>query len=56
MANSTKEAFLKDFKNRYGDVHKLESSLSLYDIGKGAGRVYISNAVDLRKNPGYNHA
>lgn len=41
MANITKEAFLKDLGRRYGNVRKLKHSLSLYDIGKGAGRIYI---------------
>lgn len=41
MANIIKENFLKDLKTRYSNIHKLEDSLSLYDIGNGAGRVYI---------------
>lgn len=41
MANITKEQFLKELRKRYGDIHKLDESLSLYDLGKGAGRVYI---------------
>lgn len=41
MANITKDNFLNDLKRRYGDIHKLSDSLSLYDLGKGAGRVYI---------------
>lgn len=41
MANVIKENFLKDLKKRYGNIHRLDSSLSLYDIGNGAGRVYI---------------
>ncbi len=41
MANVIKEGFLNDLKKRFGNIRKLEDSLSLYDIGNGAGRVYI---------------
>jgi hypothetical protein len=41
MANVTKASFLKELTRRYGDIHKLSSSLSLYDLGEGAGRIYI---------------
>ena len=41
MANVTKAAFLEELTKRYGNVHKLPRSLSLYDLGEGAGRVYI---------------
>ena len=41
MANITKSDFLKELSKRYGNIHKLPSSLSLYDLGEGAGRVYI---------------
>jgi hypothetical protein len=41
MANVTKETFLGELRKRYGKIHRLDTSLSLYDIGNGAGRVYI---------------
>lgn len=41
MANATKENFLHELKKRYGNIRKLDDSLSLYDLGDGAGRVYI---------------
>lgn len=41
MANVIKLSFLDELKKRYGNIKKLEGSLSLYDVGKGAGRVYI---------------
>jgi len=41
MVNVIKEGFLSDLKKRFGKIRKLDDSLSLYDIGKGAGRVYI---------------
>jgi hypothetical protein len=41
MSNKTKELFLKELSNRYGNIHKLEGSQSLYDLGEGAGRIYI---------------
>lgn len=41
MANVIKEGFLNDIKKRFGNIRKLDDSLSLYDIGNGAGRVYI---------------
>jgi len=41
MPNVIKESFLKELKKRFGNIRKLDDSLSLYDIGNGAGRVYI---------------
>ncbi len=41
MANVIKQGFLNDLNKRFGNIRKLEDSLSLYDIGNGAGRVYI---------------
>lgn len=41
MANAIKERFLKGLKKRFGNIRKLDDSLSLFDIGNGAGRVYI---------------
>jgi len=41
MANVTKEEFLSELRGRYGNIHKLDASRSLYDLGNGAGRVYI---------------
>jgi len=41
MANVTKSAFLEELTKRYGDIHRLSSSLSLYELGDGADRIYI---------------
>jgi hypothetical protein len=41
MANETKAAFLKELNKRYGTLHKLEQSQSLFEIGDGAVKVYI---------------
>ena len=41
MANERKRAFLKDLQQRYGILHKLGRSQSLYDVGGGAARLYI---------------
>jgi hypothetical protein len=41
MANVIKATFLEALTQRYGNIHKLPSSLSLYDLGVGAGRIYI---------------
>lgn len=41
MANPIKTAFLMEVEKRYGNIHKLKNSLSLYDVGDGAGRIYI---------------
>jgi hypothetical protein len=31
MANVTKETFLGELRKRYGKIHRLDTSLSLYD-------------------------
>ncbi len=41
MGNRSKAVFLEGLASRYGNIHKLSSSLSLYEIGDGAARVYI---------------
>jgi hypothetical protein len=41
VANVIKENFLNELKNRFGNIRKLDETLSLYDIGNGAGLVYI---------------
>ena len=41
MANKTKFAFLEELSKRYGKIYKLGNSLSLYDVGEGAARIYI---------------
>ncbi len=41
MPNNTKSAFLEELSKRYGKIYKLENSLSLYDVGEGAARIYI---------------
>jgi len=50
MANETKEAFLKELSERYGSIHKLEGSQSLYEIGEGATRIYIRYSKTHKRN------
>ena len=39
--SGTKIDFLAALSKRYGSIRKLEKSLSLYEVGEGAARVYI---------------
>ncbi|MFC1793733.1 hypothetical protein ACFL3Q_09130 [Planctomycetota bacterium] len=41
MANVIKAAFLKELSERYGNIHKLPSSQSLYDLGEDAGQYVL---------------
>jgi len=41
MASEAKRAFLGALTERYGRLHKLDRTQSLYEIGDGAARVYI---------------
>jgi hypothetical protein len=41
MANETKASFLIELAKRYGSIRRLENSLSLYELGDGAARLYI---------------
>jgi hypothetical protein len=41
MANEIKASFLTELTNRYGSIRRLENSLSLYELGDGAARLYI---------------
>lgn len=41
MANTVKLNFLKALSERYGTLHKLDRSLSLYVVGQEAARIYI---------------
>jgi hypothetical protein len=41
MGNDVKANFLASLKERYGTVHKLSQSLSLFIIGQDAARIYI---------------
>ena len=41
MPNQVKIDFIKELSERFGNVRKLPGSLSLYEIGDGACRVYI---------------
>ncbi len=41
MAKETKEQFLSEFRNRFGRLHRLGKSLSLFEVGDGAARIYI---------------
>lgn len=41
MANEVRTKFLKEFSNRFGRLHKLGKSQSLFEVGDGAARIYI---------------
>jgi hypothetical protein len=41
MGNDVKSSFLASLKERYGSLHKLSQSLSLFIIGEDAARIYI---------------
>ncbi len=41
MANQVKKDFLDSLQSKFGNVKKLNNSLSLFDIGDGASRIYI---------------
>ena len=41
MPNQTKISFLDELKKRYGNLKKLSSSLSMFDIGDRSLRIYI---------------
>ncbi len=41
MGNKIKAFLLKELIGRFGNIHRLEGSQSLYDIGDAAGRIYI---------------
>ncbi|MCX6024454.1 MAG: hypothetical protein NTZ05_22535, partial [Chloroflexi bacterium] len=54
MPNPTKPAFLAELTRRYGALHKLNKSLSLFEIGHGAARIYIRySKVHNRKDTFY---
>jgi hypothetical protein len=50
MANETKADFLEKLSQRYGSIRKLENSLSLYEVGDGAARIYIRYSRVHRRN------
>ena len=41
MANPVKTAFLDELSKRFGKPKQLSGSLSLFEIGDGAARIYI---------------
>ena len=41
MANETRDQFLREFRNRFGRLHRLGKSRSLFEVGDGAARIYI---------------
>ena len=41
MPKEAKVEFLEELERRFGEIQKLPNSLSLYDIGDGAARIYI---------------
>jgi hypothetical protein len=50
MASEIKKAFLKDLTKRFGSLHRLDRTQSLYEIGDGTGRVYIRYSKVHRGN------
>lgn len=50
MANPHKASFLKKLSERYGEIRKLEGSLSLYEVGDGAAQIYIRYSKVHSKN------
>jgi hypothetical protein len=50
MPNKIKSDFLQNLAQRYGEIHKLQGSLSLYELGDGAARVYIRYSKVHSKN------
>jgi len=52
MANTIKTAFLKELTLKYGAIHKLKGSLSLYELGDGA-RIYIRYSKVHSKNQAF---
>lgn len=50
MANETKATFLEELSKRYGAIRKLQGSLSLYELGDGAIRIYIRYSKVHPKN------
>ncbi len=41
MTNPVETAFLQELSRRYGSISKLERSLSLFEVGQGALRIYV---------------
>jgi len=50
MPNITKIKFLENIKTKYGEVQKLPKSLSLFDIGDTAVRLYLRHSKKHGKN------
>lgn len=50
MPNKTKKDFLHNLNERYGSVHRLGTSMSLFDLGEGAVRIYIRYSKVHPKN------
>jgi len=48
--NVYKATFLEELSRRYGRIRKLEGSLSLYEVGDGAARIYIRYSKVHSKN------
>src|ERR1044071_2578496 len=41
MANQIKDAFLNELALRYGSLRRIQGSRSMFEVGKGAARIYI---------------
>jgi len=50
MPNLIKPLFLQELSKRYGDFRKLDNSLSLFEVGNGAARIYIRYSKIHGKN------
>ncbi len=53
MPNQVKVKFLQELKERYGKPRKLPNSLSLFEIGEGAYRVYIRYSKTHSRNQSF---
>jgi hypothetical protein len=45
MPKEAKVAFLEQLEKRFGKIEKLPNSLSLYDVGKGAGQIFLTQSI-----------
>jgi hypothetical protein len=53
MPNEAKPLLLSELRKRYGRIHKLEGSQSLYEIGEGAARIYIRYSKIHERNEAF---
>jgi hypothetical protein len=53
MPKEAKVAFLEQLERRLGKIEKLPNSLSLYDVGKGAARIYVRYSKLHQRNQAF---